>query len=224
VASQSYKKCEHVIVDGGSVDGTCEFLGKVSLNLGVYVSEPDAGIYDAINKGINLSRGEIIGVLNSDDFYPDSRVLEFVADSFMDANVDLVYGDLDYIRPENEGKIIRRWRPGVFSPNKLKHGWMPPHPTVFIRRRIYEEYGFYSLLYKISSDYDFLMRILQHENLRASYIPRVMIKMRLGGVSNRSLKSIFLKSKEDYMVIKSNKIGGFYTLVAKNISKITQFF
>lgn len=221
---QSHSSLEHVIIDGGSKDGTIEIIKRKINKNTIFVSEPDGGIYDAINKGIRLSSGEILGLLHSDDCFIDEHVIEEVVSAFNDPEVDAVYGDLEYVSSNNPSKVIRYWRAGTFSRVKLRMGWMPPHPTLFLRRRIFERHGMYDPGYRISADYDAILRYFGSGKIRAIYIPRVLVRMRLGGASNADITHIFLKIKEDYLSLSRNGIGGFLTLFYKNVSKLIQFF
>ncbi|SEK11279.1 PGL/p-HBAD biosynthesis glycosyltransferase/MT3031 [Marinovum algicola] len=223
VSQQTYDAIDHVIQDGGSTDGTLEILEKKS-NRNIRIkSAPDAGIYDAINKGITRAEGEVIGLMHSDDFFADDQVLADVAELFEDPDVDGVYGDLQYVAAEDTTRVIRHWRSGPYDPRKLQHGWMPPHPTVYLRRKVFEEFGLYDTSYRIAADYDAMLRYMGKGGIRMAYLPRVMVKMRVGGESNRSLKHIILKSREDYRALRSNGMGGAGALVRKNLSKIGQF-
>ncbi|MGQ9848102.1 MAG: glycosyltransferase, partial [Bacteroidales bacterium] len=184
--------------------------------------EPDKGIYDALNKGIKLAKGEIIGFLHSDDFYADKDVLKSIQKAFEENNCDAVYGDLQYVKNNNIHKIVRKWNAGQYHRKKIKRGWMPPHPTLFVKKAVYEKYGDFDLSYSIASDYELMMRFFWKYNLKLFYIPKVLIIMRTGGKSNR-LKNIYQKMKEDYRVIRTHRIGGIFVLIAKNLRKISQF-
>lgn len=164
-----------------------------------------------------------MGILHSDDFYNDNNILKIVADTFKRTKADLVYGDLTYVNKDYPFKPIRYWRAGKFNKEKLFNGWMPPHPTVFIKKKLFNKVGFYNTFYKISADYDFLLRIFNYKNINHVYIPKVFVNMRMGGMSNRSFKNLIIKSFEDYQIIKKNKIGSLFTLFKKNFSKIRQF-
>ena len=223
VAGQSYQNVEHVVIDGASTDATMSVIGANRHPNMVTVSEPDEGIYDALNKAIACSSGDIIGLMHSDDFFAHDQVLSKVADKFADPGIDAVYGDLDYISATNAGQILRRWKAGSFTPDKLRRGWMPPHPTLFVRRRVLEKFGVYNTSYRIAGDYDAILRWFGSPGFRAGYVPEVLVKMRIGGESNRSLARIMHKSREDYRALRSNNIGGLHTLAIKNLSKIFQF-
>lgn len=221
---QTWPNVEHVVIDGGSVDGTLQVL-QACLNVqAICVSEPDQGIYDALNKGLARATGDVIGLMHSDDFFSDDQVLARVAAVFADPAVDAVYGDLDYVAKADPSRIIRRWRSGEYSPRKLALGWMPPHPTLFLRRGVIERWGGYDTSFRIAADYDAILRYFGKGQIRATYIPHVLVKMRLGGESNRSLAKIWVKSREDYAALRGNGVGGFWALVWKNLSKLGQFF
>ena len=224
---QTFQDFEHLVVDGASKDKTLEIVKSVSDSRTVAISEPDKGVCDAFNKGLSRATGDIIGFLHSDDFFADENTLQIVADTFADKQCDLVFGDLDYVSSADPGRVVRHWRAGVFSKEALEYGWMPPHPTVFITRNLLERIGSFDCKYKISCDYDFLLRCLTQDGLKVWYIPKTLVKMRLGGVSNGSVSRILAKTLEDYTVIKRHKIGRYGampTLFFKNIRKIPQFF
>lgn len=221
---QSWNHIEHIIIDGSSKDNTVEIARESLSASDVLVSEKDNGIYDALNKGIAHASGDIIGFLHSDDIYASDDALKWVAECFEDPSVDAVYGDLEYVDAANTNKIVRYWKSSNFSLKKLNRGWMPPHPTFFMRRNLYEELGNFDLTYQISSDYDSMLRYLGGGKVKAAYLPRVLMKMRLGGVSNRSLSSVIRKSREDYHVMKGNGLNPWLALGYKNLSKIPQFF
>jgi len=220
VLSQTYKNIEYIVVDGASTDGTINIVNKYKKKIDIFVTEPDKGIYDGLNKGIKLATGDIIAFLHSDDEYYSNNVIEKVIRTFQEKNCEGVYGDLIYVNERDE--IVRYWKSGEFSIEKLKKGWMPPHPALFFKKEIYDKYGLFSLEYKIAADYDFILRVLKN-NPKLYYIPEVLYKMRLGGESNKSIKNIIQKSKEDLKALKNNEIGGFFTLLSKNFSKLVQF-
>jgi glycosyltransferase involved in cell wall biosynthesis len=224
VAGQTWPQVEHIVIDGASTDGTLQLIEAQRDRLAVLVSEPDGGIYDALNKGFARSSGDVIGLMHSDDFYADDRVLERVAQAFADPVVDGVYGDLDYVAKADPTRIIRRWRSGTYRREKLAHGWMPPHPTLFLRRSVIERWGGFDTSFRIAADYDAMLRYLARGNIRLAYIPEVLVKMRVGGESNRSLSRILRKSREDYTALRRNEVGGMGALVWKNLSKVGQFF
>ena len=223
VNNQTYKNIEHIFIDGLSSDNTLEIIKRNSKRDNLIISEKDNGLYDAINKGIKNASGDVVGILHSDDLFPSTDIILDLATIFQEENLDVIYGDLQYVNKKNSNKIVRFWKSCKFSPKLLRKGWMPPHPTLFLKTNIYEKHGFFDLTYKISADYDFMLRVFKDSEIKFGYLPKVITKMRTGGASNRSLKNIFIKSKEDYRAIKSNNIGNFITLLKKNISKLKQF-
>ena len=224
VAGQSYSAREHILIDGGSRDGTLDVLRAHRAELAVLVTEPDGGIYDALNKGIARASGEVVGFLHADDIYADGEVLARLAGAFSDPAVDAVYGDLVYVAKEETSRVIRYWRSGAYRPERLRLGWMPPHPTLYLRRALYERHGMFDRRYRIAGDYDLMLRMLSRLTGRVVYLPQVLVRMRVGGESNRSLSRILRKSREDYRALRENRIGGAGALVWKNLSKIPQFF
>lgn len=223
VASQTYENVEHLIVDGASTDGTLAEVERHKTTRTKVFSEPDKGIYDALNKGIALASGDVIGLVHSDDFFAHDGVLEQVTHAFEDSTASAVYGDLDYVSAEDETRIIRHWHSGPYDRRKLAWGWMPPHPALFLRRPVFDRWGLYDTTYRIAADYDAILRYFGRGNIHPVYIPQVLVKMRVGGESNRSLGRILRKSREDYRALRSNDIGGLGALAWKNLSKITQF-
>ncbi len=228
VLSQTYPDIEHIIIDGGSTDGTLDIISSLTheaSRLIRVVSEPDNGIYDALNKGIKLATGDVIGFLHADDIYAESSVIGKVAAAMGRSRAESCYGDLLYVDREDTGRVIRYWRSRPFENGLFKKGWMPPHPTFFVRKEIYDRHGFFNTDFRIASDYELMLRFLEKEKISTWYIPDVLIKMRIGGASNRSLKNIIIKTAEDYRAWKANNLQKkFYTIPFKNLSKIPQFF
>jgi glycosyltransferase len=224
VSSQTYPCIQHVVIDGASNDGTLELLQEQKQHLAVLISEPDNGIYDALNKGIRLATGDVIGFLHADDFYPSNDVVSKIAQAFEDPSVQAVYGDLQYVSKDAPNKVFRHWRTGRFSSSKLALGWMPPHPTLYIRRELYDRVGGFDTKYRIAADYDSILKLFSDPDLVSVYIPEVLVKMRTGGASNRSLSNIIQKSREDLHALRSSNVGGLVTLIAKNVRKIGQLF
>lgn len=227
ILSQDYNNFELIIIDGASKDKTVEFIKDITVDSKVpvkIISEPDKGIYDALNKGIKNSTGDVIAFLHADDVYASSNVLKSVAAKFEESSVDSVYGDLEYVSKENTEKTIRFWKSGSFTHSKLKLGWMPPHPSFFVKKSVYDQFGLFDLSFKIAADYDFMMRILFKEKISTAYLPEVLVKMRVGGESNKSVSNIVRKSKEDLRAMKQNGLGGVPALFSKNIRKVPQFF
>ncbi|SHF44237.1 Glycosyl transferase family 2 [Ruegeria intermedia] len=187
------------------------------------ISERDNGLYDAINRGISRASGDVIGLMHSDDYFAHPDVLKRVAKAFEDPEVHGVYGDLDYVSASNTGRLIRKWRSGSYDPDLLRRGWMPPHPTLYLRRQVFEKWGLYDPGFQIAADYDAMLRYLWRGKIRLAYVPEVLVKMRVGGESNRSIGRIIRKSREDYRAIRRNEVGGIATLLQKNTSKLSQF-
>ncbi|MEH6836302.1 MULTISPECIES: glycosyltransferase family 2 protein [Falsihalocynthiibacter] len=224
VQDQSFENYEHVIQDGGSMDGTLEIIDAISDSRTRLESGPDTGIYDAINRGIARSTGDVIGLMHSDDVFAHNNVLSSVAGAFEDPEIDGVYGDLHYVSKSDPSKIIRNWVSGEYHPSKLRTGWMPPHPTLYLRREVFDKWGLYDTSFQIAADYDAMLRYLVKGQINLSYVPEVFVKMRLGGESNKSLGRVVQKSREDYRAIKRNGVGGLGTLIRKNTRKIRQLF
>lgn len=224
--NQKFGNFEHIVVDGGSNDNTISAITSVSDERTLIKSEQDNGVCDAFNKGFSRCQGDVIGFLHSDDFFADDEALLSVQQAFESSQCDIAYGDLDYVSKEDPSRVIRHWRSGKFTPQSLRNGWMPPHPTVFISRQFLERIGGFDCSYKIACDYDHLVRCLTQPQVRVHYIPRTLVKMRVGGISNGSFRHILRKSFEDYKIIRRNKIyfiSPILTLIMKNIRKIGQF-
>lgn len=222
VQSQTYSDIEHIIVDGASTDGTLAVI-KAYANKHTnvrYVSEPDEGIYNALNKGIRMATGDVIGFLHSDDVLNSPDSIEHIASAFADKEVDVVYGDLQYCRGD---KVTRKWISNAYRPCSLKYGWMPPHPTVYCRRKVYDEVGLYDEWFRISSDYDMMLRIFM-AGYRSKYLPEVLVCMATGGASNKDTRARLSKTQEDHIVLKKNHVGaGYLTVACKQLRKIRQF-
>ena len=223
IQAQTYPYVEHIVQDGGSTDGTLDVLTQLGLPSTFVRSEPDKGIYDAINRGIARATGDVVGLMHSDDFYADDCVLECIAEVFSDPDVDGVYGDLQYVAGEIPHGVVRHWRSGEYSRKKLGRGWMPPHPTLYLRREVFDRWGLYDTNYQIAADYDAMLRYLVKGQIKLAYIPEVLVKMRVGGESNRSLGRVLIKSLEDLKAIRQNGVGGVGALALKNLSKLPQF-
>ena len=224
VALQTHDDIEHWVIDGGSTDGTVALVESRRQQLAGVISEPDEGTYDALNKGLARVTGEVVGLLHADDVFADATVLSQVAAAFEDPAVEAVYGDLMYVARDDASRVIRHWQAGAFAPERLRWGWMPPHPTLYLRRSVYERFGAFDTGYHIAADYDFMLRVLTQLSGEVVYLPQVFVRMRLGGISNRSPRAIFCKSREDYRALRTNNIGGLGALAWKNLSKLPQFF
>jgi glycosyltransferase len=226
IAGQSYRDVEHIVIDGESTDGTLEILQAHRSKISVLVSEPDHGIYDALNKGIALATGDVVGFLHSDDTFAHSEVLARVAAVFEDPAVSAVYGDLQYVRQEDAARMVRHWVSGPFSMRRLAWGWMPPHPTLYVRRKYYDRIGGFDKRYQIAADYYSILQMFTQADFKAEYLPEVMVRMRLGGLSNRSLNTIVRKSREDWDAMRTSgytRSQACYALIYKNLSKVKQF-
>ena len=224
VTSQTYQNIEYIIIDGASTDRTIHIINQYSDQISKLVSEKDEGIYDAINKGLKLATGEIIGILNSDDTYAHSRVIENVVRRFEEEGVDSVYGDLKYVSRVDRNKTIRYWKSGVYNRKKFVYGWMPPHPTFFVKREIYEQFGIFDTNLKSAADYELMLRFLYKHKVSAAYNEEVMVYMKTGGQSNASLINHLLGNHEDRKAWGKNGLRSyFFTSIFKPIRKIPQF-
>ncbi|MEN9943674.1 MAG: hypothetical protein RLZZ91_1675 [Bacteroidota bacterium] len=252
VQSQTYKDIEYIVVDGNSSDGTIEIVKQFldsakdvsqdasqgskkdvaqdaskGASQGVvtkFLCERDKGIYDAMNKGLAMATGEVIGVLNSDDFYCSNDIIEEVVRAFQQNNTDCLYGDLNYVDPIDTSKIVRKWRSGSFRKQNFLKGWMPPHPTFFVRKSCYDKFGKFDTQFKSAADYELMLRFLFKESCSAVHLPKVMIHMRAGGVSNVSLKNRIRANREDRLAWKINGLKPkWFTLLRKPLSKLIQY-
>jgi glycosyltransferase len=224
VLSQTYPNIEYIVVDGKSKDNTVEIIQSFGDRISKFISEPDKGIYDALNKGVRMATGDVIGFMHSDDLFANDQIIEKVARMFEDNSTQSVYGDLQYVYKSDTNKVLRYWKSGEFSLQKLRMGWMPPHPTFYVRKSVYDAYGDFQIRYKIAADYDTMLRFLGKHQITTKYLPEVMVKMRVGGASNRSIKNIILKMQEDWDAIRGNQFGNIFTLIFKNLRKLNQFF
>lgn len=226
VAGQTWLHRQHVVVDGASTDGTLDLLQAHRQQLAVLQSEPDRGIYDALNKGLALATGDVVGFLHADDLYAHPHVLEHVATAFQDPSVCAVYGDLHYVRQHDTTMVVRHWQSSPSTPTCLAWGWMPPHPTLYLRREWYQRIGGFDTSYRISADYLSILQLFSQPGFKAVYLPEVLVTMRLGGASNRSLKAITRKTAEDWRALRQTRVGalgGVGALLWKNLSKLRQF-
>jgi len=226
VLSQSYKNIEYIIVDGNSSDKTIEIIKKYGDKISTFLSEPDDGIYDAMNKGIKLATGDVVGILNSDDIYFDDKVIEKVVKrfGFDEAKVDSVYGDLYYVEENDLEKVSRYWKSSPFKQGSFKKGWHPAHPTFFVRREVYEKYGYFDLNMKVSADFELMLRFLEKYTISTSYLPNVLVKMRLGGESNSSIQNIIKGNKSILKAFEKNgiEVNKFSYLFYRFVPKIIQ--
>ncbi|MDB4208811.1 glycosyltransferase [Amylibacter sp.] len=220
--SQNYKNIEHIIIDGNSADKTLSIIEYNAKPDSIIISEGDNGIYDAINKGIKLSTGDVIGLLHSDDVFASTDILAKIAKVFDNTSIGFCYGDLEYADGDNNSKFKRVWISEEYNSNFLNEGWMPPHPTLFMRRDVIKKIGLYNLRYRISADYDYIIRLFSDLSIVGKYINSTITKMGFGGASGNSPKKLFFKSLEDYDIVKSNKIGGLSVILKKKFKKISQ--
>lgn len=195
VARQTHADKEHIVVDGNSNDSTMEIV-RASPSISHFVSEPDLGIYDAMNKGIKLATGEVVGTLNADDFYINDQVLEDVAQVFLDPTIEACYADLVYVRQDNVDQVVRFWKSNDYKSGLFKSGWMPAHPTFFVRKSVCDRLGGFDLNYKIAADFELLFRFIEQNKIKTRYLPKVLVKMRLGGTTNKNLSNILKQNKE----------------------------
>lgn len=225
ILSQTYSNIEYIVVDGVSGDGTVEIVNKYADRISKFVSEKDLNHFDAMNKGLKMATGEVVGFLHADDFFAGDDTIEKVAGAFVETGVDCLWGDLDYVDKRNVDKVIRHWVSCAYRDGLFEKGWMPPHPAFFVKRWAYERYGYFNIDLPIASDYEIMMRFLYKNKLSGGYIPEVLVKMRTGGLSNKSLGNLIRKTKEDLRACGLNDLpGGVGTIARKNISKIPQFF
>jgi glycosyltransferase len=223
VKDQTYP-AGHIIIDAGSTDGTLDIIRQFHSNIARHVSEPDCGIYDAMNKGIRLAAGDVIGILNADDIYAHSNVLAKVARVFADERLDACYGDLDYVDPVDTVRVVRSWRSGAFNQKNFYWGWMPPHPTLFVRRKIYEKYGYFKLDMGSAADYELMLRFFVKRGIRVGYIPEVLVNMRCGGISNLTIRNRLAANRMDRRAWEVNGLKPYpWTLLLKPLRKIGQF-
>jgi len=225
VHSQSYSNIEHIIIDAYSNDATVAIVDANKSKIAHYVSEKDRGIYDGINKGLRLAAGDVIAMLNGDDVYADENVINDVVNAFENSGTDAVYGDIVYVNKIDTNKVIRYWRAGEGDRAKIANGWMPPHPALFIKKEVYDKYGYFNSNFYISADYEIILRFLYMHRISISYMHRLCVKMRIGGISNRNIFRILQKTCEDYKACKTYGIDkAAYAVMLKNLRKLSQFF
>lgn len=225
VATQENVNVEHILIDGVSTDGTVEVIKKYK-SVATFVSEPDKGIYDAMNKGIALATGDIVGILNADDFYVNEKVLEHVSRIFEDDSVEACYGDLVYIDQFNKEKVIRYWKSKPYVSGMFKSGWAPAHPTFFVRKSVYEKFSFFNLDYKLAADFEILFRLIEQNKIKTKYLSKVLVKMRLGGATNKSFSNIYNQNKEIIDILRNHypKLSFIGLILRKAFNRFSQFF
>jgi glycosyltransferase involved in cell wall biosynthesis len=221
---QDYPNKEYIIIDGASTDGTVEILKSYQDKIR-FISEPDKGIYDAMNKGVKLATGDLVGVIGSDDFYPNEYVLSKVALAFKENKADAIYGDLQYVQADNIEKITRNWKSGNYKREKFLFGWMPPHTAFFLTKKAYNAFGGYKDYFRSAGDYELMLRMLFKNQLKAHYLPEILMKMRVGGTSNMSIKNRWRANQEDQKAWIINGLKPhWFTRWLKPLSKISQWF
>ena len=225
IISQDYNNIEYIIIDAGSNDGTLDIIKEYEEHISYFSSEYDNGIYDGMNKGIAAATGDIVGILNSDDFYPNSFVISNVASTFKKQSCDAVYGDLVYVKFFDIDKIIRYWQSGSYAIYKIKNGWMLPHPTFFVKKYLYDKYGCYNTDLKTAADYEMIIKLLYKYNIKVFYIPMILVNMRMGGASNSSILNRIRANKEDGLAWTKNQLNKpIFVRIKKPLQKVKQFF
>lgn len=225
VRQQDHEGIEYIVVDGASKDGTQQIIEQNKDIITQWVSEPDKGIYDALNKGIGMATGDVVGFIHSDDIFADGSAISRVAQAFEKNNADAVYGDLQYVDRTEVDKVIRHWKSRPYEADLFYKGWMPAHPTFYLKTEAYRQYGTYDTHFRISADYELMLRMLLKHRLRAAYIPHILVKMRVGGESNVSLKNRWVANQEDAQAWKKNGLKpALLTRWLKPISKISQYW
>lgn len=213
VYSQTYSNIEHIIVDGASKDNTVEIVKAIPNRVTKLISEPDKGIYDAMNKGIRLATGDIVGILNSDDFYASNTIIETIVKVFQEANVESVFGNLDFVAANEIDKVVRHWKSTPFIQGSFSKGWHPPHPTFFVKKEVYEKYGVFNTSLDVSADFELMLRMLERHQISTFFVDETIVKMRYGGESTGSLRKIIAGNKNILKAFKINgvKVSPFYT-------------
>lgn len=225
VLAQHYAQVEYILIDGASTDQSFQIAQEYSDRIAVLISEPDKGMYDALNKGIALATGEIIGILNADDILADHHVLAEVAATFKTAEVEGVYGDLNYVAQNDVTQIQRKWKSAAAKPKDLALGWMPAHPTLYLKATLFKELGGYSLNYGSAADYELMLRFLYRNKISTAYLPKLMVNMRNGGMSNQTMKHRYVALLNDYHALRKNHVPvPILALLLKKLRKIKQFF
>lgn len=224
VRQQDHPDIEHIIVDGGSSDGTVELINREAGEHVKVIMEPDRGVYEGFNRGISAATGDIVGFLNGDDVFQDSGALRTIVEMFEKGTINAVYGDLVYVRSNDLSRVVRYWQAGTLYSPRVRRGWMPPHPTLYVRRQLLKKVGFYDARFRISGDYEYFLRLIQCQDLHMGYIPRVLVRMRTGGMSNWPPTNYMQKWREDLRALRLHGIGGIGALFGKNLRKLPQLF
>ena len=223
VLGQDYKDIEYVVVDGDSTDGTLGIIRRYENTISKVISEPDKGMYDAMNKGLRVTTGDIVGFLNADDFYASEKVVGRIVETMGANKVDCCYGDVQYVARNDPGKTVRRWKSQAYQNGLFEKGWHPPHPAFFVKRQMYEKYGHFNSKFKIAADYELMLRFLRKHGIKSCYIPSVLVRMRIGGKSNKNPSQIIKANIECYQAWRENglKVSPLIML-RKPLSKLTQ--
>lgn len=225
VAAQTWPNIEHIVIDGASRDATVGIIQRSLHKIAHFVSEPDGGVYEAMNKGLKLATGDVIAFLNSDDVYHDALVLETVARSMLDQALDGLYGDVEFFNAASPQKTVRTYNSGRFSPSRIAWGWMPAHPALFVRRAIYEQFGYFQEDYRIAGDYEFVARVFKNGQIKSCHLPKVLVRMQTGGLSTSGLRATYLLNKEILRACRQNGIASNWLMVlSKYFFKVRELF
>jgi len=225
VKNQTHQDIEHIVIDGGSTDGTLDVIEQYSANITKFVSEPDHGIYDAMNKGLSMATGDLVCFLNSDDMYVDSHVLERASRIIEQDSLDAIFADVTYFRADNPEKILRRYSSSRFSPEKIAYGWMPAHPTLLMRKAVFDRVGGFKSSYRIGGDFEFIARAFGKGELKYRYLPEVLVKMQMGGASTSGIRSTIKSNQEVMRACRENGIQtNYFKILSKYPYKILEFF
>jgi glycosyltransferase involved in cell wall biosynthesis len=224
VREQSYPQIEHIVVDGASTDGSVDVIRNKGSRVTTFVSEPDRGIYDAMNKGIQLATGDVVGFLNSDDVFANDDVVSRIAQTMRDPSIDACYGDLVYVSQEDTNKVVRYWKSRKYKHGLFNRGWVPAHPTFYARRDVYLKYGGFDLGMRLAADFDILLRFFVAHKITSAYIPEVLVRMRLGGATNGSLGNVLRQNREISRAFHKYSLDvGLKPFAFKLISRVSQF-
>ncbi|RYG20876.1 MAG: glycosyltransferase [Chitinophagaceae bacterium] len=224
VIGQDYKNTEYIVVDGGSTDGSLKIIDRYQDHIHQFVSEKDKGMYDALNKGIRMASGDVVGVLHADDLFASTDVISSIANCFLAQKPDALYGNLNYVDPLNTHKVIRKWISKPYPKNGIALGWMPAHPTFYVKRSLFEQLGNYSLNYDSAADYELMVRFLYKHHIKAVFLNKLIVNMRTGGMSNATLTHRYKGLVNDYKALVSNKVPlAIITVLLKKLSKVAQF-
>lgn len=224
VLAQDYPDVEYLVIDGQSTDGTLAILERFRPQLSLLVSEADKGMYDALNKGIALATGDVIGILNADDELADAGVVSAVVNAFHSTGADGVYGNLDYVDAADTSKVIRKWRTKQVSGTAMRFGWMPAHPTLYLKKETFDHFGHYSLVHGSAADYELMLRFIYRHNIDIRFLNKLMVNMRVGGMSNQSWKHRWSALVNDFKALKNNQVPfPVFVVLFKKLSKVFQF-